>query len=218
LLSKPCRPVFAGLGERRAGDHLSRRVRATGKIRPSPDEGLDPDSPWRVNPQDFKFGWDSEQGKWIDIPKNSIKLWWQQPSYLTPYGYRQPPHWTRKDYALACTEMRFSMAEAGMIADLKERGMSIEEIRARASSFEFIETDKLPKMTPKLTFLFQVKALWEGKEDDLIDLDSYYNEQTGRDMNGNKLSAEELGRRELEKEQAKLKESEQAQAKFPSLE
>mmetsp|Transcript_16355 Transcript_16355/g.28258 ORF Transcript_16355/g.28258 Transcript_16355/m.28258 type:complete len:218 (-) Transcript_16355:11-664(-) len=163
----------------------SRHARATGKTRLAPDAGLEIDSAWRIDPKDFKTGWDSEQGKWIDLPKNMIKKWWRQPSYLTPYGYRHPPMWSKKDYALACTEMRLSCIEAGMIKDLKDQGMTIEEIRGRASAFEFIEHEKLPKLTPKLTFLFQVKALWEGKDpldSELIDLGDVYKEDTGKDL------------------------------------
>ncbi|CAE7260092.1 unnamed protein product [Symbiodinium natans] len=172
-------------GEARQPSLCARHIRATGKTRLAPDAALELDSVWRIDPKDFKTGWDSEQGKWIDLPKNMIKKWWRQPSYLTPYGYRYPPMWSKKDYALACTEMKLSKIEANMIKDLKDRGMTIEEIRGRASAFEFIEHSKLPKLTPKLTFLMQVKALWEGKdpaESELIDMADVYKADTGKDL------------------------------------
>eukprot|EP00439_Symbiodinium_sp_Y106_P080815 s24_g19.t1 len=188
LSRRPWAEDFVGLaqqGQARQPSLSARHIRATGKTRLSPDAALEIDSVWRIDPKDFKTGWDSEQGKWIDLPKNMIKKWWRQPSYLTPFGYRHPPMWSKKDYALACTEMKLSKIEANMIKDLKDRGMTIEEIRGRASAFEFIEHSKLPKLTPKLTFLFQVKALWEGKdpaESELIDLGDVYKADTGKDL------------------------------------
>eukprot|EP00434_Breviolum_minutum_P010221 symbB.v1.2.009019.t1/scaffold564.1/size186654/13 len=164
---------------------IARNVRATGKTRPDPTAALEMDSVWRLDPKVFKTGWDSEQGKWVDLPKNMIKKWWRQPGYLTPFGYRNPPMWSRKDYALACTEMRMAAIEASMVQELKDKGWTIEQIRGRASAFEFIEHDKLPKLTPKLTFLLQVKALWEGRDprnDELLDLGEIYKRDTGKDL------------------------------------
>eukprot|EP00933_Yihiella_yeosuensis_P056175 TRINITY_DN55214_c0_g1_i1.p1 TRINITY_DN55214_c0_g1~~TRINITY_DN55214_c0_g1_i1.p1 ORF type:complete len:239 (-),score=36.47 TRINITY_DN55214_c0_g1_i1:371-1087(-) len=147
---------------------VARRVRATGKTRVPPE--TDVTSLWRVDPKTFKYGWDSEKGYWVDIPPNMIKKWWQQPSYLTPFGYRQPPHWTKKDYELACFEMKLSGMEADYIADLKLRGMTIEEIRDRARSYEFIDNPEFPKPTPKLMFLMQVKCMHDGRDEELIDV------------------------------------------------
>eukprot|EP00438_Fugacium_kawagutii_P024824 Skav205726 [mRNA] locus=scaffold1496:105975:107961:+ [translate_table: standard] len=81
------------------------------------------------------------------------------------------------------TEMRMAAIEASMIKELKDKGWTIEQIRGRASAFEFIEHDKLPKLTPKLTFLLQ--ALWEGRDprnDELLDLAEIYKRDTGKDL------------------------------------
>lgn len=129
---------------------------------------------WRRDPKEFEYGWSNEKGRYIDLPANQIKKWWQMPGYLTPNGYRQPPHWSLKDYKLCCQELGFAKWEADMIKDLKEKGMTIEEIRAKASMYEFVEADGVPKLTSKMLFLLQVKALHEGKTEELIDMRDIY--------------------------------------------
>merc|ERR1719343_24316 len=100
-----------------------------------------------------------------------ILKWWQQPGYLTPNGYKRPPMWSKKTYALALEEMRLGYIEAMYVADLKRRGLTIEEIRAQASVYEFIENPNKKPMTDKMRFLMQVKMLHAGKKDELIDVE-----------------------------------------------
>jgi len=175
LMSRHSPHDFVGLGEARLArqpDLCGRCAGATGRTRQSPDVGVD--DLWKVDPQTFKYGWDQEEGRWYDIPKNMIKLWWQRPGYLTPYGYRQPPHWNKKDYELCCTEMRMGKIEADLVKVLKDRGMSIEEIRAKSSVYEFVENTAYPKMTPKFMFLMQVKCLYDGVDKELLDPDEVF--------------------------------------------
>lgn len=147
-----------------------RAVVLTGRSRPCPPT---PQKMWpRVEDEDrreIKWGWDSDKGKWIDLQASGIK-WWQRPGYLTPNGYRQPPHWNKRDYALCCEELKFAKIEADLITVLKARGMTIEEIRAKASVYEFLEDPKGPKMTNKMMFLMQVKCLYDGKTEELVDM------------------------------------------------
>lgn len=148
----------------------ARSVTLTGKSRPCPPtpQYVWPD-PAEEDKRDLKWGWDSEKGKWFDLKASGIK-WWQRPGYLTPNGYRQPPHWNKRDYALCVEELKFARYEAYLIGELKERGMKIEEIRAKASVYEFLENPSLPKMTNKMMFLMQVKCLHSGKDEELVDL------------------------------------------------
>jgi len=97
-------------------------------------------------------------------------LWWMKPGYLTPNGYDEPPHWTMEGYEVAIEEMTYGVMEQQLISELKERGMTIEEIRAKASSYEFIEDDELPKMTDKMKFFMQVLNLHQGTDQELIDM------------------------------------------------
>uniref|UniRef100_A0A7S1MS31 Uncharacterized protein n=1 Tax=Alexandrium catenella TaxID=2925 RepID=A0A7S1MS31_ALECA len=148
----------------------ARLIQLTGKSRPCPPT---PQYVWPKledeDKRDLKWGWDSEKGKWFDLKASGIK-WWQRPGYLTPNGYRQPPHWNVRDYALCVEELKFARWEAHLTGELKKRGMSIEEIRAKASVYEFLENPKLPKMTGKMLFLMQVKCLHSGRGEELIDL------------------------------------------------
>lgn len=145
-----------------------RVVRATGRTKKGPESTVG--ELWRQDPKQFFYGWSNEQGRWIDLPGGLIKKWWQMPSYLTPNGYRQPPHWTLKDYELCCKELRLAMLESDLIEELKDRGMTIEEIRARASNYEFMEPKGTPKLTSRMTFLLQVKCLHDGRDEELIDM------------------------------------------------
>jgi hypothetical protein len=116
------------------------------------------------------YGWSQELGKWVEWPRDDIKRWWQQPGYLTPNGYRQNPVWNINDYQLCVLEQKFAFIEARLTKKLKLSGMTIEEIRARAEVFEFMESSDQPKLTDKMMFLLQVKALHDGRDDELIDL------------------------------------------------
>ncbi|CAK0791625.1 unnamed protein product, partial [Prorocentrum cordatum] len=122
-----------------------------------------------AEPRPF-YGWSSELGRWVEWPRDGLKKWWQQPGYLTPNGYRQNPVWNINDYNLCVLETRFAKLEARLTQKLKASGMTIEEIRARSETFEFLESPDRPKVTDKMMYLLQVKALHDGREDELIDL------------------------------------------------
>lgn len=150
-------------------------VETTGRTRAAqPPPGIwfeKPEKIWPPTADEFKYGWNSELGKWQDLPNDMILKWWQQPGYLTPNGYRRPPHWSKKTYKIACQEMSYGMMEAAYVKEMKNRGMTMEEIRARAACYEFVENDG-SKMTEKMRFLMQVKCLHDGRQDDLIDIRS----------------------------------------------
>uniref|UniRef100_A0A7S2VSY3 Uncharacterized protein n=1 Tax=Zooxanthella nutricula TaxID=1333877 RepID=A0A7S2VSY3_9DINO len=151
-----------------------RGIELTGRTRKSPKPPgrwvpRPPDGAWPPSPDEFAVGWNSDLGRWIDLPSEGIQKWWQRPGYLTPNGYKKPPHWDMKTYALAVQEMNLAFIESAYVHELKTRGMTMEEIRARASTYEFIEPEGR-KMTTKMKFLTQVKYLFDGREDDLIDL------------------------------------------------
>lgn len=109
---------------------------------------------------------DSEE--WKESSMN--KWWWQKEGYLTPRGYRANPNWNMEDYKRACNEARYGAIERVLINELKAKGMTIEEIRQKASVYEFVEGVGQPKLTKKMQFLLQVKYLYEGREGELIDL------------------------------------------------
>jgi len=167
--------LFSGGYRDSAESRTSLAAEATGRTRaPQKPPGIwfmKPDKVWPPSPDEFKYGWNSELGKWQDLPNDMILKWWQQPGYLTPNGYKRPPMWSKKTYAIACEEMRLGYVEAMYVADLKRRGLSIEEIRAKANIYEFIENPKKKPMTDKMRFLMQVKMLHAGKEDELIDIE-----------------------------------------------
>lgn len=118
----------------------------------------------------FEFGWNAELGKWVDSPNTEVK-WWQRPSYLTPKGYPQPPHWSKATYALCLEELKLGMYEAALMEDLKKKGMTREEIDAKCAMYEFMQDDDKPKMTKKMEHFFQVKALQRGLDDwELVDM------------------------------------------------
>lgn len=76
-------------------------------------------------------------------------------------------------YKLSCEELKLSKFEAEIWKQLKEKGMSREEIEARAVMYEFMEDEDRPSMTNKMRFLFQLNALNNGWDhDDLVDLRS----------------------------------------------
>ncbi|CAE7218636.1 unnamed protein product [Symbiodinium sp. CCMP2456] len=106
--------------------------------------------------------------EWKDSMMN--KWWWQKEGYMTEFGYKENPNWNPYDYKLAEREMRFAYAEKILMNELRERGMTDEEIRQKASVFEFVEGEKQPKLTKKMQFLLQIKYLHEGREGELIDL------------------------------------------------
>lgn len=116
------------------------------------------------------YGWSQELGKWVEWPRDGLKKWWQQPGYLTPNGYRQNPVWNINDYNLCTLELTFAFMEAKLTEKLKASGMTIEQIRAKAQVYEFLESQDRPKVTDKMMFLLQVKALHDGRSDELIDL------------------------------------------------
>lgn len=159
----------------RADSAVARPVITTGRTRAGPPapgiwyEKPEPGKEWPPRFEDVQYGWNSETGKWQDLPREGILKWWQRPGYLTPNGYRQPPHWNKRDYVVALQELRFAQVEAALVEELKRRGMTIEEIRARAEMYEFIEDPNKP-MTNKMRFLMQVKCLFDGREEDLIDM------------------------------------------------
>lgn len=103
------------------------------------------------------------------------QYWWQKSTYLTEHGYRENPvrmagrGKNKKLYMQVCREIDLGMCEANLIEDLKERGMTIEAIRAKASVYEFKVKPGF-KLTEKMTFLLQVKALHSGETEELIDL------------------------------------------------
>mmetsp|Transcript_77619 Transcript_77619/g.107881 ORF Transcript_77619/g.107881 Transcript_77619/m.107881 type:complete len:203 (-) Transcript_77619:61-669(-) len=109
---------------------------------------------------------DSEE--WKDSSMD--KWWWQKEGYLTPRGYRHNPNWDLEVYKIACNEARYGAIERVLINELKAKGMTIEEIRQKASVYEFVEGVGQPKITKKMQFLLQVKYLYEGREGELVDL------------------------------------------------
>eukprot|EP00435_Cladocopium_sp_Y103_P047760 s34_g14.t1 len=123
---------------------------------------------------------DSEE--WKESSMN--KWWWQKEGYLTPRGYRANPNWNMEDYKRACNEARYGAIERVLINELKAKGMTIEEIRQKASVYEFVEGVNQPKLTKKMQLFLlqagpvvnggssseQVKYLYEGREGELIDL------------------------------------------------
>eukprot|EP00434_Breviolum_minutum_P007871 symbB.v1.2.006945.t1/scaffold416.1/size293898/4 len=78
---------------------------------------------------------DSEE--WKDSSMD--KWWWQKEGYLTPRGYRHNPNWDLEVYKIACNEARYGAIERVLINELKAKGMTIEEIRQKASVYEFVE-------------------------------------------------------------------------------
>ncbi|CAE7445639.1 unnamed protein product [Symbiodinium natans] len=106
--------------------------------------------------------------EWKDSMMN--KWWWQKEGYFTEFGYKENPNWNPNDYKMAEQEMRFARAEHLLMNELRERGMTDEEIYQKASVYEFVEGEKQPKLTKKMTFLLQLRYLSEGKEGELIDL------------------------------------------------
>lgn len=143
-------------------------------VEPTTVDSMDAVSPalWREAPTNaFKYGWSEEDGKWYDMPRDGILKWWQRPGYLTPNGYPEPPMWSKRNYQLCLEEVKFANMEANFMKDLKARGMTREEIDARAELYEFLEDDDKPKMTKKMTKLMAVSALWRGSDpDELIDM------------------------------------------------
>eukprot|EP00448_Togula_jolla_P005713 CAMPEP_0170601196 /NCGR_PEP_ID=MMETSP0224-20130122/17732_1 /TAXON_ID=285029 /ORGANISM="Togula jolla, Strain CCCM 725" /LENGTH=226 /DNA_ID=CAMNT_0010925959 /DNA_START=39 /DNA_END=719 /DNA_ORIENTATION=- len=130
-----------------------------------------PEGPEEGSRYKFKYGWDNELGKWFDAPRDGTK-WWQQPSYLTPNGYPEPPHWSKRNYELCLEELKLAKIEFDICEKLKARGMTIEEIRAKAALYEFIEDDD-DIMSDKLRFLMQVSRLYKGEDpSELVDMRS----------------------------------------------
>eukprot|EP00401_Gymnodinium_catenatum_P043269 CAMPEP_0117472250 /NCGR_PEP_ID=MMETSP0784-20121206/8146_1 /TAXON_ID=39447 /ORGANISM="" /LENGTH=225 /DNA_ID=CAMNT_0005266387 /DNA_START=41 /DNA_END=718 /DNA_ORIENTATION=+ len=124
-----------------------------------------------VSKYSFKYGWITDEGRWYDPPKDGILKWWQRPSYLTPNGYPEPPHWSKANSALCMEEFKFAQLEANIYKDLKAQGMTREEIDARAAMYEFLEDDGQPKMTQKMKHLMQVACLAKGLDDfEVIDM------------------------------------------------
>lgn len=118
------------------------------------------------NSYSLKYGWNNEVGAFLHADlREQIPVWWKRPSYLTPNGYPEPPHWSKKNYALCCEELKFAQIEATIMRDLKAMGMTREEIDARAAMYEFQEDDDRPRMTEKMKKLMQVSALLQGLDD-----------------------------------------------------
>ncbi|CAJ1416840.1 unnamed protein product [Effrenium voratum] len=119
------------------------------------------------------------------------KWWWQKESFFVEKGYKMNPNSNMKDYRTACNEARLAAVERELINELKGRGMTIEEIRQKASVYEFVEGPNQPKLTKRMQFLLQVKYLFEGREGELVDLADeiekspapyYYSGEEGADI------------------------------------
>eukprot|EP00931_Biecheleriopsis_adriatica_P076503 TRINITY_DN501_c0_g1_i1.p2 TRINITY_DN501_c0_g1~~TRINITY_DN501_c0_g1_i1.p2 ORF type:complete len:208 (+),score=47.83 TRINITY_DN501_c0_g1_i1:66-689(+) len=100
------------------------------------------------------------------------KYWWQQPSYLSDTGYRGNLNWSKKAYQeRGMVEVKFGMLERVLIDKLKaEKGMTIDEIRQKASVYEFVQGERQPKLAKKMQFLLQLRFLYQGRETELIDV------------------------------------------------
>ncbi|CAJ1361673.1 unnamed protein product [Effrenium voratum] len=125
------------------------------------------------------------------IGLSHLRWWWQKESFFVEKGYKMNPNSNMKDYRTACNEARLAAVERELINELKGRGMTIEEIRQKASVYEFVEGPNQPKLTKRMQFLLQVKYLFEGREGELVDLADeiekspapyYYSGEEGADI------------------------------------
>jgi len=181
---------------------VSRGVNCTGRTRPTP---MLPAaySPLARPEFGINYGWNQETGKWMDMEKGFVKKWWQYPGYLTPNGYRENPCWNLKNYRRVLTELKFAKTEANMVQILKTKGWTYKEIKARASTYEFIEDDDTPKMTSKMMGFMQIKALYDGKEEELIDLRETPAERSARLARIEERREEKRKKEEEKEERAK---------------
>ncbi|CAK9032129.1 unnamed protein product [Durusdinium trenchii] len=147
VLSSWLAESFVGVGQSQREPNLSgRRISVTGQSK----EILRDSDEWK----------ESSMNRW----------WWQREGFFTPRGYRGNPNWNIEDYKIACQEGRLNCVEQMLIKELKGRGMTIEEIRQKASVYEFVEGPNQPKLTKRMQFLLQVKYLYEGRDGELVDL------------------------------------------------